>query len=72
MTYIMLPAILRISGFYFVYFLKVLSFVTYRVFIKAAYRQTMVGVPVVARVPQFEKPCCSESILRKNIYSSGY
>jgi hypothetical protein len=43
----------------YVYCLSCLNFDS---FIKVTYQQTVVGVMVEARVPQFEKPCCNDNV----------
>lgn len=60
-THIMLPTILRISKYmWLIYylFLKFIPLFMFRIFIQAAYRYTVIGVPVIVQVPRFQKPCC--------------
>jgi hypothetical protein len=58
MNYVMLLAVLPISRYVklmFYLFIQNYSFLYFH-FIKAPYNQTMVGVPLVTSVPQFEGP----------------
>jgi hypothetical protein len=46
----------QICGAYVLFILKELFLFIFPFFIKAAYKQTMVGVPIVACAPDFEEP----------------